>query len=262
MEIQIVNFSKCETFSSIFQNLKVFTEMVNVQFDKDRMYIQGMNSAHVCLYDISISSEWFDLYNCEKSVNIGIHTIILFNILNTRDKTQKIKIDYNEDNCDKLNISFLDGTNKNEFDKLFETPLIDIIEDKLFIPEIEYQSEFSISSNKFATLIKQLKLFGDNMDIICSENGINLLSNNNCGSSMEVKINIDDVNEYSVDEGESIKVSYSLNYIENITAFHKLTDEIEVSIIKDKPIRFLYILDEHAVLKFYLAPKITDDDES
>lgn len=266
MNIVIQQINKADLFAGIFQHIKVFTEQVNVLFEKDRMYMQTMDGARVSIIEMELPSAWFDVYEHKSptTITLGINSAILFRVLNTREKTQTIHIEYDvEHHADRLKISFT-SDNKSEFDKFFELPLIDLDTDLMEIPEIEYQAEFDLSSPHFSSVINQLQLFGDTMDIECGEEKIMLCSNSLESGKMHVEIKIDDLNTFVIDEGKTINVSFSLQYLHNICLYNKLAKEIEIKLSDAYPIQLVYTLGGDHVhngkIKFFLAPKIKDDE--
>lgn len=260
MEISLVNTQKSEIFSAIFQHLKIFTEHVNIQFNEEGVYVQGMDSSHVSIYELSIPAAWFDQYTCSVPSSLGINTNIFFKILNAREKTQEIRIAATASEDDKVLVHFVNGKDKNDFDRHFEMPLVDVTSDILSIPEIEYQAEFTLSAAKMASVISQLRMFGDTMDILCSEESIKITSDSNNAGKMIVEINIGELTSYSIEEGREIKLAYSLAYMGNICLFHKLAKEVELAVSEDYPMKMSYDMGDGANMKFYLAPKMTSDD--
>ena len=262
MNIAITNLQKAETFAAIFQHIKVFTDNVNIMFETERMYIQAMDTSRVSIFEIMLPAAWFDKYEQTNAANttIGINTVILFKILNTRDKMQEITIDYSEDNTDKLFIHFT-SENKAEFDKHFEVALMDIESEIMQIPETEYQAEFSIGSTVFANIINQLKLFGDSLDIKCNEEKIELCSNSMEQGKMSVEIQMDDLTSFVIDEGGELQLSFSLTFMHNICLYNKISKEMEVKIGADYPMKIVYQLPGHddAKMVFFLAPKISEN---
>jgi hypothetical protein len=127
------------------------------------------------------------------------------------------------------------------------------------IPVIDYSAEFSLSSVNFSNIVSQLKLFGDTMEIECSETNIILYSSGIENGKMSVEINIDDLTEFSINEGDELNISFGLSYLHNICAFHKLTKEIELKICNNYPLCATYTIGDGASLKCYLAPKVSDD---
>lgn len=259
MKIQITNPIKIDIFATIFQNMKLFSDNVNICLgEKSGLSIQAMDAGHVSVIELNMPNDWFDSYSVDESTTIGINSVILHKILSTRDKSQDIELETTDSNPDKMLIRFMSG-NSAVFDKTFEVPLMDIDVDAMNIPPIEYEAEFSLPSANFNNLMNQLKMFGENMDIDCSEDKILLYaSSQDCGK-MSVEIKIEDLNAFSINEGERLEMSFSLNYLHNISQFHKLTKEVELKFRREYPIQVLYNLGStDATLRFYLAPKITE----
>jgi proliferating cell nuclear antigen len=126
------------------------------------------------------------------------------------------------------------------------------------IPPIEYVAEFTVPSGVFSGLINQLKMFGDSMDITCSEEKIVLFSNSPDSGKMSVEMDIDDLTSFSINEGEELNLSFSLNFLHNICSFNKLAKEMEIKLANDYPLAIVYDLNGEGFMKFYLAPKIDD----
>lgn len=265
MNICINQIQKAEIFAGLFQHIKSFTEQVNIMFEKDRMYIQTMDGSRVSIIEMMLPNTWFDEYSHKESgtIKIGIHSTMLFKVLSAREKTQNIKIEYNTDDSDRLCIHFT-SENKAEFDKHFELPLIDLDYDLMGIPAIDHQAEFSLSSPHFASLINQLQMFGDSLDINCNENKIMLCSRSVDQGKMYVEIKIDDLTTFIIDENCDLNLSYSLQYLHNVCLYNKLAKEINIKISENYPIQIVYYLDDSenhdARVVFYLAPKIQDDE--
>lgn len=137
------------------------------------------------------------------------------------------------------------------------------------IPPMESQAEFSVPSVKFATLVDQLKLFGDTIDLECSETAIQLSAKSMDHGKMSVEIPIDDLHSFSINEGESLTLSYSLAHLHNICLYSKIAPEITIYASSDFPIKMVFSLRssvdvvvasaEEAQIVFYLAPKMSDE---
>jgi proliferating cell nuclear antigen len=264
MNIQITTPAKCEIITSIFQNMKLFSDNINIMLEENRMFIQSMDTGHVSIIELNIPNTWFDSYNHiseRKNITIGVNTITLFKILSTRDKNQNIEINYDLENSDKISISFT-SQDKTVFDKHFNVPLMDLDIDTLSIPEMEYQAEFNLSSTNFANLMNQLKLFGDTMGIECSEEKIQLSSESIELGKMSVDINIEDLNSFAIDEGEQLNMSFSLNHLYNVAQFHKLSKYVDLKFSTNYPMKLIYYLgDDNTYISFYIAPKINDNED-
>jgi hypothetical protein len=106
-------------------------------------------------------------------------------------------------------------------------------------------------------------LFGDCIDIECSEEKIELKSFAEGMGKMSVNIDIEDLDSYAINEGEEMKLSFSLTMLNNICAYHKVSRNMEIQLMKNYPMKIIYSLDPTLVdakMTFYLAPKINDSD--
>ena len=254
MLLSITEKSKRDVFVSLFQLLKSASSTVTIIFLEDHIYIQGMDSSHVCLFDAKIYNVWFDKYEILDSdtKNVCVNTQIFHTILSMSQEQDEISLHYDGD-ADSLEIDLTNA--KGEFNKYFKIPLIDMESDLLEIPGVEYDVEFSIKSKKMSELISQLATFGDVIDVKCSEEKIDLASNGD-GGQMLVNIPIDDLSEFSISEGDVVEASYSLNYINKMCITTKLSSEIEISISANMPLKIKYNLGNNSEISFFIAPKV------
>ena len=261
MNVIIRNPQKSDIFASLFQHIRLFTEHINIMFETDKVYFQSMDSAKVSVFELTLPSTWFDVYEHTNgaAIPIGISSSLLFKILNTRDKAQETIIRYDTDNSDKLYIGFT-CDNKAIFDKNFEIPLMDLEYELMHIPAMDTQAELSISAINFSNIINQLKLFGDTLEIECNEENVILHSvSQDCGK-MQVEISIDELTAYAINEGEVVKLSFSLIILHNICMYSKISKNMDIHLVENYPMKLTYNLgSDDANLVFYLAPKISDD---
>lgn len=264
MDIIIEQVEKAEVLTSIFQHIRLFTETVNLYFEPERLYIQCMDHSHVSIMELILPSSWFSSYEVSQSIVLGINALFLYRVLNARDKTQKIHFICSE-SPDFLNVH-LTGDNKKEFDKHFELPLIDVDSELMQIPDVDYVAEIDISSQQFAAIINQLKMFGDSLELTCTEDKIQLASSSQDQGKMFVEISIDDVSGYAINEGGELNVGFSLNYLHNMCMYSKIAKEVHLEFSQNYPMKFSYFLGEEveegterACLRFYLAPRVDED---
>jgi proliferating cell nuclear antigen len=262
MNIVIKNQQKAECFATIFQHIRLFTDHINITFEKERVYIQSMDTARVSIFELYLTNTWFDTYEHTNAsaITIGVNSTLLFKILNTREKTQETIIKFDIDNTDKLYIDFT-SENKSVFDKKFELPLMELECDVMGIPDTEYNANFTLCSVNFANIVNQLKLFGDTLDFLCTEEKIVLNSLTQDAGKMMVEISIDELSEYSINEGETIELSFSIHMLHNICMYNKISKNINICLKDNFPMKIAYNLgEENTNMVFYLAPKIKDDE--
>ena len=278
MILTIKNSKKADIFTTIFSHLKNFTDGININLFDDHLYVQGMDHAHISLFEIKIMRDWFDKYEIlpDDVKEIGINTVILCKILHTRQEQHSINMSF-EGPADKINIDF-QCSDKEIINRFFEIPLINIDIDHFTIPNTEYEAQFTIPSKIFAKLIDELALFNDSLEIKCTEENITLIASGDEGK-MTAKISHDDLEEYSIiasEEKSNVNVSLSLKYFHDMSQFHKISPEITLQISEQWPTELRYQFEDNQVaeqvnavtefstqnnsyIRFFMAPKIASE---
>lgn len=264
MRLTIENKSKLEIFVAIFQLLKNWSSHINMHFESDKLYIQSMDKSHICLANIEIKDKWFSEYQCPNTNKISVdstHFAILMNYVLKHDKLE-LKFDDAEE-PDKLFINFLNGSDsdkgkKGSFDHFFELNLIDVDEDNLGIPNVEYDIEFTIETKKFVELLSELNTFGTDLNIICNEELVELNANGE-NTKLKVNIPINDLDEYAISEGETLNISFSLTHLCKMCTSIKMSSTVNVCLSSEYPMYLNYNLGDDSKVSFYIAPKVKDN---
>ena len=262
MKLIIGNKKKAQVFTAIFQNLNKFTNDINIIFKDEELYIQGMDSSHCSMFEIVLKADWFENYECNEQHTLGVNASILYKIFSTKQDNQIIIMSYNNDD-DKLNICFknLEKT-ENEFTKEFCIPLMDIESELLQVPEVDPEIFINISTKSISTMISQLEIFGDIVELDYSKNE---LSFNGSGDNGDIRILLKDdkhenFNNCEINLNGDLKLSYSVKYIQNFCSFSKINKNVNVIFNQQMPMIMHYELEDsnNSYVKFYLAPKIED----
>ncbi len=270
LEITINNDKKVYQITQILHNLKNISSELNLLCDENGLYAQGMDSSHVCLFELNIRPGWFDTYNCSQECVMGIHCEMLFKIISCIKEGQHIDMKHDPVNsASKLTINLLG----NSYDKSFELSLIDIESDMVELPEKEYTADIKIVSKDYAELVNQLSIFGDRLKIKCDDE-IVLNSENEFGK-VDITVKEEDIIEYIMEEEGKIDTTFGIRFITMITKFSNLSKEIGIHISNGFPIKMVYNLDDWKdkpmdesgedndeivnYMSFYLAPLLDDD---
>ena len=255
MRFEIADKKKREIFITIFNNLKNFTDSIVLNIEQDRLYIQGMDNSHICVYELILQSSWFQVWDITEPQVFGLSLPIFNKILHICSDKQSIHI--HSDNNEDLQIDFT-CDEKGEFDKHLKMPLMDIDMDRLHIPTMDYEVDIEMDSKKFKNLIDELANFNETLNIVCNETQVVLESTSSEGT-MNVVITTDDIDLLAVVEGKEINASFGIKYIAQMCQFHKLTTNCAIHITEDMPLQLKYKIDDECMMRFYLAPKINDN---
>jgi proliferating cell nuclear antigen PCNA len=270
MKLIITDSIKAEQFTVMFHYLSQLADIVMIYFEDEKIYAQGMDNSHVCLFNFQLMSDWFDEYEFKKGdiSNIALKTSRLYKVINTKEQNQSITLSY-DGHPNSLSMAF-ESDNKQEYNKYFELYLIDLEQDLLNIDNYESQVDMTFPSKKYANFINELEMFNDTVNIQCTEDQIIFRAQGDEGL-MKVDMDINDLIEYGIEEGGVLNETFSLSKLNLMCQFHKLSKEVIIGFCEDQPMEMLYNLDnverdneeeENKIknfMKFYLAPKILDE---
>ena len=257
MDITINDINKLETFTNLFQHLKLFTGSINIHCNEEQMYIQTMDSSKISIIDIMIPKTWFCSYKCDSSIVIGISTVILHKLLSSRDKTQTMQIIYKIEEKDKLFVH-MNSIHKTVFDRDFEAPLIELETELMNVPIIEYQADILLTSTDFALLISQLRGFGETLQFVCNENHIEMISKSIDSGKMSVFVEISNLSSFEIEEDIELNMSFSLNPLHNICQYCKSFPQVDIKLHSEYPL-YIRFKEDNLIISFYLAPRIVEE---
>lgn len=255
MRLTIENKVKQEIFVSLFQLLKNWSSHINMHFDTERLYIQSMDKSHICLADIIIKSNWFCNYNCLNNYKISVDSTQFALIINYALKHDVIEIKFDEElSIDNLSINFLNSKEKKTaFDHFFELPLIDVEEENLGIPTVDFEVDLTIETKKFVEVLSELHNFGQDLHITCNDKLVELNA-----TYLKIHIPIEDLNAYAITEDETLNLSFSLNHLCKLCTSTKLSSSVDISLGNNYPMALIYDIGEDSKIAFYIAPKVSE----
>ena len=138
---------------------------------------------------------------------------------------------------------------------------MDIEQDMLQFEPYESEVDLTIGSEKLSELVSQLKMFDERMRIDFTDVAV-VMEAKGVEGSMRTDIFADDVLEYAIGEGVRFNQSYSLEFLGMIGVFKKLNPEFVLQFHRERPMEGKYEFGGGgAFLKFFLAPKISTDDD-
>jgi len=268
MEFHIKSPEKATKLAFLLKNVSTLSDTLTLYFNMDGLHAQGMDSAHVCLFNLNLTTEWFSEYNPHDStaMTVSLNMGIVSKVMNMKQPKQGIRGSITDD---KFCVEFT-SDEKDEVDRQYTFPLIDVDVDLMDIPPHDSDVDIVISGSKLHSIISQMSIFGDCVDISCTEDKFDIHVDGSEGS-MRVGFDDMDMEEYSITEEITLKQEFAIRYLQILCGFNKLNTVVKLSLSKDRPIEFTYSMDnsvEHDtnmetpnVMKLYLAPKISDDDD-
>ena len=159
-------------------------------------------------------------------------------------------------------IFFIKKKNKKECE--FEIALITIDTEHLGIPDTKYDSLITMSSAEFARITRELYAINETVNISTDKAVVKFSVNNeSIGGGFKLEANDSDNLEQKVviESEQDVSLSFALRYLTMFTKASTVGQQVNLYLSKEYPLMVEYKLMQLGVLKFYLAPRISDNEE-
>jgi len=147
----------------------------------------------------------------------------------------------------------------------YQLRMMDLDVEQLGIPEQEYQATFSMPSGEFSKIIKDLLIIGESVTIDVKKGGVTFRAEGEIGKSevtLEKGEAIGDSDEsFDLQVNDPIELSFATQYLKKFTAAGPLARDVTVALSADVPMVIAYEVEGFGHLKYFLAPKIDDDED-
>lgn len=244
----------------IIESIKELVADANLDCSERGITMQAMDSSHVSLCAVSMKSEGFQFYRCDKPFTLGVNTTNLGKILKCAGNEDVVTMKCAE-NTDSLTLVFESPGQDRISD--FEFKLMDIESEHLGIPDSEYKCTVRMPSAEFQRIIRDIAVFGDTCTIAVNKEGIRFTANGDLGTgNIQLKPNsaVDkDHDAVVVDIQEPVELNFALRYLTLFTKATALGPTVTLSMSPDIPIVVEYQIDTIGQIRYYLAPKIDED---
>ncbi|RDY09238.1 Proliferating cell nuclear antigen [Mucuna pruriens] len=272
LELRLVQGS---LLKKVLESIKELVNDANFDCSSTGFSLQAMDSSHVALVALLLRSEGFEHYRCDRNISMGMNLNNMAKMLKCagNDDIVTIKAD---DGSDTVTFMFESPTQDKISD--FEMKLMDIDSEHLGIPEAEYHAIVKMPSAEFARICKDLSSIGDTVMLISdgvvgyvevvisvTKEGVKFSTKGDIGTANIVcrqNTSVDKPEEATVIEmNEPVSLTFALRYMNSFTKATPLSSSVTVSLSNELPVVVEYKIAEMGYVRFYLAPKIEEEEE-
>lgn len=252
-----------QVFRKIFEAAKELLEDASFDCTSEGLSLQAMDAIHVSLVALELRAEGFELYRCDRAMNMGFKVAGLLKILKCAGSKDSLTMRA-DDQPDKCSFIF-ESPNKDKVSQ-FDFSLTDIDQEHLQVPEQEYFVNIKMPSSEFSRICRDLANFGDTVTISCTKGQVQFAANGDLGTAnirlQESNSIDDDENErVQIDVGEPLTLSFAVRYLNNFAKAQVLSDTVTLMLTPKTPMVVEYKIGDYGHIRFYLAPKIDDDED-
>ena len=224
--------------------------------------LQAMDSSHVALVSLNLASSLFETYRCDRTINLGMSFANMAKALKCANNDDTCMIRYEEDD----NVTFSFEDTKRGRTQEVTVRMMDIDNEHLGIPDQEYAAVVTLPAADFQKTCRDLAMFSDSLIITVTKAGVEFAGKGETGSSVvnfAPSGSVDDENSVAITVTEPVNVNFSIKYMNHFTKATSLANKVKLSMSNELPIVVEYPIDEDSTsyLRFFLAPKIQEDEE-
>lgn len=225
------------------------------------LQLQAMDNSHVSLVSLNLRSEGFENYRCDRNLSMGMNLASLAKILKCSNNDDVVTIKA-QDNADIVTFTFesKNGERVSEFDM----KLMNLDQEHLGIPETDYACVVKMGSSEWARIVRDLSQFGESITIACSKQGVKFSSTGDIGTG-NVKLaqnsSADGAkDQISIELQEPVTLTFASRYLNAFAKASSLADQVQLSMSPEVPLVVEFKVSEIGYIRYYLAPKIEDED--
>ena len=142
---------------------------------------------------------------------------------------------------------------------------MEIDAEQLSIPDIEYQCTIKMPSEEFMRIIRDLQVLGDTCTISCTKEGIRFSVSGSIGTgNILIRSNAtasEAKDQVVIDMQEPVELNFALRYLNFFTKATSISDQVIICMSSDVPMVVEYPIDDMGHVKYYLAPKIDENNQ-
>jgi len=244
---------KASTFHKSVKALSDIVKEVNFEFTEEGIRVQAMDPVHVAIVLLVLSSEGFDSYECSQNTTIGLKLKDVLDALKCASNDDPMYIEYNDD-TPKILFKFEGKGQISEF----SINIIDLEEEGLSIPDMEYAAKIDMESSRFQRICKDLKVWGELVQITALKSGVVVLQTNGENGSAKIKLPGEDGADeegVKIEVSDEVEGSFGVNYLNYFTKATPLSERVEIGLSNGIPLSVTYKMEKKlGQMVFHLAP--------
>ncbi|XP_030388507.1 proliferating cell nuclear antigen [Scaptodrosophila lebanonensis] len=223
--------------------------------------LQAMDNSHVSLVSLTLRSDGFDKFRCDRNLSMGMNLGSMAKILKCANNEDNVTIKA-QDNADTVTIMFESANQEKVSD--YGMKLMNLDQEHLGIPETDYSCVVRMPAMEFARICRDLAQFSESVVICCTKEGVKFSASGDVGTA-NIKLaqtgNVDKEEEAVIIEmQEPVTLTFACRYLNAFTKATPLSTQVQLSMCADVPLVVEYRINELGHIRYYLAPKIEDNE--
>ncbi len=238
----------------LFEALKDILTDVNLQISSEGLKIISMDGSKHAVVNLKLEANKFENFYCKSSMRAGLNMTSLYKIIKSVKNSDIITFYILSESSTKLHIEIENKEKRTNI--LTVLKLLDLDEDILDIPNIEFDTVKTMPSNDFQSYIRELSIITNKITLESRNNTFTLAGE---GDFAETKINVGDSNGPNIISEHYAKATFYAKYLLLFTKSTNLCTTVEIYLKNKFPLILVYNVANLGKLQYCLAPIISDE---
>ncbi|XP_068223783.1 proliferating cell nuclear antigen-like [Palaemon carinicauda] len=226
--------------------------------------LQAIDTSHVSLVSLNLLAVGFDEYKCDRNLVMGINISVMSKILKCATDDDDVITIKAKDDAD--TIAFIFESRSQQKNSKYIKKLMNLDQEYLNIPDINHNCIIRMPSNEFSLVCRDLSQFGDSINIACINDCVKFSTAGVIGTA-----NIKFTKTSSVDNKERavevevqepIKMTFSCRYLNFFTKATAFSLRVSLFVSLNMPMVVEYSIEGIGNIRYFLAPKIEEENNS
>lgn len=236
----MIEIKDAESFRKSISSISGFIKEGNIRFNDSGIHLRGVDQSQVVLVDFVMAREAFKKFEVEPAL-VGVDLAELNKILSRVLAGEHLSLDITE--------SELKLVCRNEFEKKFSMPLIEVGAQEVNLPKLKFDASVEITARVLKEILKDASVFGSIVVFSVKKNVFFVQAKGNHGAM-----------EGFSSESKAIKASslkdtlgkFSLNFLQNIVREANPDEKILLELRNDSPMKVSFRIGSCG-FEFFLA---------
>ena len=237
-----LTFSDNKLFTTIFDNIKQYSDTFKLQINEEGLHIQSIDTANICILDFKIEKNYFNSFKTDKAYILDFDINDITKIFKVINKSNLTLFTLQEETILKI----ISESSENNIKKIFKINSISTNSEFLNLNTLVINNDFRTESKQLLNIFTDLFMFSEDITLLINTFGFQFIVNND---NIKSKYCID-----SIKHNSEINTSFSLKYLSKFKLL-SLFETTNIKLDNNTPISF-NLNDDNININFILSPKI------
>jgi proliferating cell nuclear antigen len=251
-----IMFPKGKEFRYVFTALANLLQETNFVIDTEGIKMKSIDPSKVSLIILNIPGSSLEEYSVTKELKVGISFDLVKKILKRIGARDKVELGVDMGKNKFFITIYTKKGKEGGFYRRFGIPIINIAEEEVPEPKLEYPVRVRMDMDAFLDIISAAGEISDSVKFVADEDKFSIIAEGEGGKALETTYTSSDevFYEYSVQGSHNSTYAIEL-LLDFVRPMRQVSDTVTIEFDNNKPLKLTM---DFAIgsLQFYLAPRV------